>query len=89
MKWKGVKKMDKKYENILDRLEILEKNEKIHSVRIQIAKMRDDALLNRVKELEFEMEHLKKEAQATKREFVRFKKAYNSLKDKEGAGNEV
>ena len=81
--------MDKKYENILDRLEILEKNEKIHSVRIQIAKMRDDALLNRVKELEFEMEHLKKEAQATKREFVRFKKAYNSLKDKEGAGNEV
>lgn len=89
MKWKGVKKMDKKYENILDRLEILEKNEKMHSVRIQIAKMRDDALLNRVKELEFEMEHLKKEAQATKREFVRFKKAYNSLKDKEGAGNEV
>ena len=81
--------MDKKYENILDRLEILEKNEKIHSLRIEVAKSRDIGLLERVKELEFEMEHLKKEAQATKRELIRFKKAYDSLKDKEGAKNEV
>ena len=42
-----------------------------------------------MKELEFEMEHLKKEAKATKRELIRFKKAYDSLKDKEGAKNEV
>lgn len=81
--------MDKKYENILDRLEILEKNEKIHSLRIEVAKSRDIGLLERVKELEFEMEHLKKEAKATKRELIRFKKAYDSLKDKEGAKNEV
>lgn len=89
MKWKGVKKMDKKYENILDRLEILEKNEKIHSLRIEVAKSRGIGLLGRVKELEFEMEHLKKEAQATKRELIRFKKAYDSLKDNEGEKNEV
>lgn len=81
--------MDKKYENILDRLEILEKNEKIHSLRIEGAKSRDIGLLERVKELEFETEHLKKEAQATKRELIRFKKAYDSLKDNEGAKNEV
>lgn len=76
-------------ENILTRLETLEQSKKAHDLRIQLSNMRCDALLNRVKELEFEMEHLKKEAQETKRELIRFKKAYNSFKGKEGAKHEV
>ncbi len=74
MKWKGVKKMDKKYENILDRLEILEKNEKIHSLRIEVAKSRDKGLLSRVKELEYKTEQLEKDLQEANREIYRLKK---------------
>ena len=74
MKWKGVKKMDEKYENILDRLETLEQNEKIHSLRIEVAKSRDKGLLNRVKELEYKTEQLEKDLQEANREIYRLKK---------------
>ncbi|WP_314046357.1 hypothetical protein [uncultured Granulicatella sp.] len=66
--------MDKKYENILDRLEILEKNEKIHSLRIEVAKSRDKGLLSRVKELEYKTEQLEKDLQEANREIYRLKK---------------
>lgn len=66
--------MDEKYENILDRLETLEQNEKIHSLRIEVAKSRDKGLLNRVKELEYKTEQLEKDLQEANREIYRLKK---------------
>lgn len=60
--------MGEKYEDILDRLEMLEKNEKIHSLRIDLAGMKYDALLNRVKELEYKTKQLEKDLQKANRD---------------------
>lgn len=66
--------MDEKYEDILARLETLEKNERAYSVRMQIAKMRDDVIFNRVKELKCKIEQLEKDLQEANREIYRLKK---------------
>lgn len=66
--------MDEKYEDILARLETLEKNERAYSIRMQIAKMRDDVIFNRVKELKCKIEQLEKDLQEANREIYRLKK---------------
>ena len=60
--------MGEKYEDILARLEMLEKNEKIHSLRIDLAGMKYDVLLNRVKELEYKTKQLEKDLQKANRD---------------------
>lgn len=65
--------MDEKYENILTRIETLEKNERAYSVRMQIAKMRDDVLLKRVKELECKTKELEEDLQNANREIYKLK----------------
>jgi hypothetical protein len=63
-----VNDMGEKYEDILARLEMLEKNEKIHSLRIDLAGMKYDVLLNRVKELEYKTKQLEKDLQKANRD---------------------
>lgn len=61
-------------ENTLDRLETLERDTRIDSLRLDGVRARYNEILAKVKMLEYEMKRLNQSTQATNRELVRLKR---------------
>lgn len=61
-------------ENTLDRLEALERDTRIDSLRLDGVRARYNEILAKVKMLEYEMKRLNQSTQATNRELARLKR---------------
>lgn len=61
-------------ENTLDRLEALERDTRVDSLRLDGVRARYNEILAKVKMLEYEMKRLNQSTQATRNELVRLKR---------------
>ena len=72
-------------ENTLDRLEALERDTRVDSLRLDGVRARYNEILAKVKMLEYEMKRLNQSTQATRNELVRLKRV--AIKRRKRRGN--
>nr|DAM58390.1 MAG TPA: hypothetical protein [Caudoviricetes sp.] len=71
-------------ENTLDRLEALERDTRVDSLRLDGVRARYNEILAKVKMLEYEKKRLNQSTQATRNELVRLKRVAIKRRKKEG-----